>query len=142
MISSGAASSFYRNYQIVATPFLFPNYRVAWGYLDGDWHADFMSGLIEEAGLRYLGRRRGPLLVQLSPLFEFDHARLAYFLTEAPAWWRLAVEFRHPSWYEDATFSLLSDHDAALCAADTGPIASNDTIRSASRTSDNAMRVR
>ena len=55
LLSSGAMSSFYPDYQIITTPFLFPNYRVAWDYLDGDWHADFMSGLIEEAGLRYLG---------------------------------------------------------------------------------------
>jgi len=55
LLSSGAMSSFYPDYQIITTPFLFPNYRVAWGYLDGDWHADFMSGLIEEADLRYLG---------------------------------------------------------------------------------------
>jgi tripartite ATP-independent transporter DctP family solute receptor len=55
LLSSGAMSSFYPDYQIITTPFLFPNYRVAWDYLDGDWHAEFMRGAIEEAGLRYLG---------------------------------------------------------------------------------------
>ena len=55
VMSSGAMSSFYPDYQIITTPFLFPNYRVAWDYFDGDWHADFMRGAIEEAGLRYLG---------------------------------------------------------------------------------------
>jgi tripartite ATP-independent transporter DctP family solute receptor len=55
VMSSGAMSSFYPDYQIITTPFLFPNYRVAWDYFDGDWHADFMRGAIDEAGLRYLG---------------------------------------------------------------------------------------
>jgi tripartite ATP-independent transporter DctP family solute receptor len=55
ILSSGAMSSFYPDYQIITTPFLFPNYRVAWEYFDGDWHAEFMRGAIEESGLRYLG---------------------------------------------------------------------------------------
>jgi TRAP-type C4-dicarboxylate transport system substrate-binding protein len=49
VMSSGAMSSFYPDYQIITTPFLFPNYRVAWDYFDGDWHAEFMRGAIEEA---------------------------------------------------------------------------------------------
>jgi TRAP-type transport system periplasmic protein len=55
IMSSGAMSSFYPKYQIITTPFLFPDYRVAWAYFDGPWHAEFMQGTIEEAGLRYLG---------------------------------------------------------------------------------------
>jgi TRAP-type transport system periplasmic protein len=55
VISSGAMSSFYPEYQIITAPFLFPNYQVAHAYFDGPWHADFMKGTIESAGLRYLG---------------------------------------------------------------------------------------
>ena len=55
VLSSGAMSSFYPDYQIITTPFLFPNYRVAWEYLDGEWHAKFMKGMVGEAHLRYLG---------------------------------------------------------------------------------------
>lgn len=55
IISSGAMSSFYSDYQIVTTPFLFPNYRVARGFFDGPWMADFMKGTVEAAELRYLG---------------------------------------------------------------------------------------
>ncbi len=54
IISSGAMSSFYPKYQIITTPFLFPNYRVAWAYFDGPWHAEFMKGTLEN-GLRFLG---------------------------------------------------------------------------------------
>jgi TRAP-type C4-dicarboxylate transport system substrate-binding protein len=47
-------SSFFPDYQIVTTPFLFPNYRVARAYFDGEWHANFMRGTLK-SGLRYLG---------------------------------------------------------------------------------------
>lgn len=55
VISSGAMSSFYRNYQAVTAPFLFPDYRAAHAFFDGPWFADFMKGSIESSGLRYLG---------------------------------------------------------------------------------------
>lgn len=55
IMSSGAMSSFFREYQIITTPFLFQNYNVARAYFDGPWHADFMRGTIASSGLRYLG---------------------------------------------------------------------------------------
>ncbi len=55
VMSSGAMSSFFREYQIITTPFLFPDYYVARAYFDGAWHAAFMRGAIESSGLRYLG---------------------------------------------------------------------------------------
>lgn len=55
VISSGAMSSFYGKYQAVTTPFLFENWRQAWAFFDSEWFADFMSGTVEEANMRYLG---------------------------------------------------------------------------------------
>ena len=55
LVSSGAASSFYKNYQIVVTPFLFPNYKTAWAFFDSPWFAGFMEGMRKESGLRYMG---------------------------------------------------------------------------------------
>jgi len=54
LISSGAMSSFFPEYQIITTPFLFPDYRIARAYFDGEWHAKFMRGTLK-SGLRYLG---------------------------------------------------------------------------------------
>ena len=54
-MSSGAQSSFYKKYQIVVSPFLFPNYKTAWAFFDSPWFANFMRGMIKENGLRYLG---------------------------------------------------------------------------------------
>lgn len=55
ILTSGAMSSFYRKYQIVTTPFLFDNWRQAWAFFDGKWFANFMTGTIEAADMRYLG---------------------------------------------------------------------------------------
>jgi len=66
-------------------------------------------------GLGCLGSCAGVVLVQLPPTAEFDRARLAYFLQGLPATLRVCVEFRHPSWHQDATFELLQEHGAAYC---------------------------
>jgi hypothetical protein len=57
-------------------------------------------------GLQSLGARLGTLLVQLSPQFGCDSARLAYFLQQMPLWIKVAVEFRHPRWHTEEVFSL------------------------------------
>ena len=62
-----------------------------------------------------LGDRRAVLLVQLPPNLERDDSRLEYFLAALPDWIRVAVELRHPSWNDDAVFSLLERHGAAYC---------------------------
>lgn len=55
LMSSGATSSFFKNYQIVSCPFLFPDYITAWNFFDSEYFAKFMKGAIAESGLRYLG---------------------------------------------------------------------------------------
>ncbi|WP_375383666.1 DUF72 domain-containing protein [uncultured Microbacterium sp.] len=67
------------------------------------------------AGLHELAGRRGPLLVQLPPTMERDDDRLEWFLARVPPWMRPAVEFRHPSWNDEAVFALLERHGAAYC---------------------------
>ncbi|MPQ97047.1 DUF72 domain-containing protein [Modestobacter sp. I12A-02628] len=62
-----------------------------------------------------LGDRRAVLLVQLHPAHERDDERLRWFLGCLPPWMRVAVEFRHPSWHEEAVFDLLERHGAAYC---------------------------
>jgi uncharacterized protein YecE (DUF72 family) len=62
-----------------------------------------------------LGDKRGVLLVQLPPAMERDDGRLAYFLELVPEWIKVAVEFRHHSWHDDAVYQLLEHHRAAYC---------------------------
>ena len=55
LMSSGATSSFFKNYQIVSSPFLFSDYQTAWAFFDSAYFAKFMGGAKAESGLRYLG---------------------------------------------------------------------------------------
>jgi uncharacterized protein YecE (DUF72 family) len=65
--------------------------------------------------LARLEERAGVLLVQLSPRFSCDFARLEYFLKQVPEGLRIAVEFRHPSWHCEEIFRLLENRGAAYC---------------------------
>jgi uncharacterized protein YecE (DUF72 family) len=65
-----------------------------------------------------LGDRLGPILFQLPPFFKKDAGVLREFLTLLPAGTKAAFEFRHPSWFDDETATLLSDKQAALVAGD------------------------
>ena len=60
-----------------------------------------------------LGPRRGVLLVQLPPDLARDDDRLDAFLTAVPDSIRVAVEFRHPTWEDEAVYALLERHGAA-----------------------------
>jgi uncharacterized protein YecE (DUF72 family) len=75
------------------------------------------EGWIErvERGMRMLGDRAGILLIQLSPDFAYDYARLNYFLSVCPANIRMAFEFRHPDWHHEETFRLLEEYRVAYC---------------------------
>lgn len=68
-----------------------------------------------DAGLQCLEDKLGILLVQLPPQFACDLPRLAYFLEQVPAWIKLTVEFRHPSWHRQEVFELLEQKGAAYC---------------------------
>jgi uncharacterized protein YecE (DUF72 family) len=70
-----------------------------------------------------LGPKLGPLLFQLPPYARFDAPRLADFLETLPVGVEPAFEFRHESWFVDATWTVLSEHRAALCIADSEDLA-------------------
>ncbi len=78
---------------------------------------DAVARLLERA--RHLGRKLGPVLLQLPPTLPADHAALDATLACFPRHVRVAVEFRHDSWFGDETRSLLAGHDAAFCLADS-----------------------
>jgi uncharacterized protein YecE (DUF72 family) len=62
-----------------------------------------------------LGNKRAALLLQLAPQHSRDDARLRYLLERLPRWMRVAVEFRHSSWHDDAVFALLEELGVAYC---------------------------
>lgn len=63
--------------------------------------------------------RLGPLLFQLPPNFKADQAVLSEFLQALPRNVRAAFEFRHASWFTDATWATLRERNIALCVAET-----------------------
>ncbi len=65
-----------------------------------------------------LGPKLGPVLLQLPPQFRSDAERLDRVLRRFPREMRVAVEFRHPSWFVEEIRSLLEARGAALCLAD------------------------
>jgi uncharacterized protein YecE (DUF72 family) len=80
--------------------------------------AEFVAALkpVRAAG------KLGPLLFQLPPNFVADNARLEAFL-KVPALVRdrglqVAFEFRHASWFTEATYDILRRSNRALCVAD------------------------
>jgi uncharacterized protein YecE (DUF72 family) len=67
-----------------------------------------------------LRERLGPLLFQLPPDFAKDLRLLRDLLRVLPPkHYRVACEFRHPSWFDEEVWALLRNHNAALCHAET-----------------------
>lgn len=65
-----------------------------------------------------LGDKLGPVLLQLPPTLKADNELLEVALREMPRDARIAVEFRHATWFTDSTRSVLERHRAALCLTD------------------------
>ncbi len=79
--------------------------------------ADFLASIaaVIEA------KRTGLLLFQLPPNFKPAPERLADFLAlpalkQAPP---VAFEFRHDGWFHPETYAILTEHNAALCIAES-----------------------
>jgi uncharacterized protein YecE (DUF72 family) len=78
--------------------------------------ADDVQYLLRTAEV--LGESLGPMLFQLPPYFRKDLARLRDFLSLVPRG-RVALEFRHVSWFDDEVLEALRGRAAALCNAQT-----------------------
>jgi uncharacterized protein YecE (DUF72 family) len=73
-------------------------------------------------------RRLGPILFQLPPYLKCDPPLLGEFLAQLPPDLRYTFEFRHASWLADPIFKLLSDHNVALCAAESEKLETPDIV--------------
>jgi uncharacterized protein YecE (DUF72 family) len=67
---------------------------------------------------RELGPRLGPVLYQLPPRWNCDVERLRRFVAELPFGVRHAIEFRDPSWYNDAVREVLAGAGVGFCIHD------------------------
>ena len=71
-----------------------------------------------EDRLALLDGKVGPILFQLPPNFPANADRLAAFLKLLSKRRRYTFEFRHPSWYCQPIFRLLTQHNISLCISD------------------------
>jgi len=66
------------------------------------------------------------VLFQLPPNLKADPALLKDFLAMLPRTVPAAFEFRHESWFCDATWELLKENKVAVCVAETETMATPD----------------
>lgn len=96
--------------------------------------AQFVAALepVRQAG------KLGLLLFQLPPNFKADVERLTSFLMisafKSPDAPPIAFEFRDPSWFCDEIYSLLREHNAALCIAESDDLVTPEVHTAASHT--------
>lgn len=70
---------------------------------------------------KLLGGKLGPILVQFQPSWKKNTQRLKNFLKVATKdHEKLALEFRHPSWFCDNIYDILREYNVTLVYADCG----------------------
>jgi len=62
--------------------------------------------------------KTGAFLVQVPPSVRFHPALLRDFLCQVPDDIPVVMEFRHGSWYNDTTYTILSENNALFCIHD------------------------
>jgi uncharacterized protein YecE (DUF72 family) len=69
-----------------------------------------------------VGEKRGCLLIQLPPKLsrekEEELTGILECLSENARGWKIAVEFRHPSWYDSGVYQLLSGYGIGMVEHD------------------------
>lgn len=61
----------------------------------------------------------GPVLFQLPPNLKVDLELLRGFLATLPKRMQSSFEFRHASWLSEETYTILREHNVALCIAES-----------------------
>ena len=79
--------------------------------------ADLAADFCETA--RALKQKLGALLFQLPPFLKRDTPRLEDFLHQLPPGFRVAFEFRNPTWFADEVYETLRRFGVALCVVES-----------------------
>lgn len=69
--------------------------------------------------LKPIAPKLGVVLFQLPPSLTADWNLMEAFLGRLPTMPRIAIEFRHSSWFDPTLYGLLRAHNIALCIADS-----------------------
>lgn len=68
-------------------------------------------------------KKLGPVLFQLPPNLKADADRLAKFLKILPKDAPAAIEYRNASWFDERIYTLMREHNVALCIAESDELA-------------------
>jgi len=79
--------------------------------------------------LRMMGSKLGPVDFQLPPNFKKDLPRLRDFLAAVPRDVKAAMEFRHPTWFEDDVYATLQEYGVALCIAESDELEAAGAVK-------------
>ena len=79
---------------------------------------EFLKRFVATLELLERSGKLGPILFQLPPNLKFEPALLKDFLPTVPRGVRSAFEFRHVSWFNEETYTILRECGAALCVAE------------------------
>jgi uncharacterized protein YecE (DUF72 family) len=90
--------------------------------------ADFLPRFLATIEPLAAAGKLGPVLFQLPPNLKADPALLKDFLETLPRTVPSAFEFRHESWFGDATWDLLKSATAGLCVAETEARTTPDVV--------------
>lgn len=88
--------------------------------------ADFTSDFLRALQSLDVEKKLGPVLFQLPPFLRCDAGLLKDFLAGLPRNVRSAFEFRHESWFNEETYSILRAANAALCNAESEKLETPD----------------
>jgi len=89
---------------------------------------EFLSRFLGTIEFLAQAGKLGPILFQLPPNLKADAKLLEDFLATVPRGIKVAFEFRNQSWFTDEVFSLLKQHNRALCIAETEERVTPDVI--------------
>jgi uncharacterized protein YecE (DUF72 family) len=78
-----------------------------------------------------LGKRLGPILLQLPPNFKKDVSRLDAFLNHLAGRAKVAFEFRNATWFDEEVYDCLRSHSAVLCVSDRDDLPKTGLVRTA-----------
>ena len=90
--------------------------------------ADFVPRFFSTVEPLAQAGKLGPILFQLPPNLKADPELLGDFLATLPRAVPTAFEFRHESWFADDIFSVLKQHNRALCVAETEARVTPDVV--------------
>lgn len=78
--------------------------------------------------LKNFKAKLGPILFQLPPSFKLNKDRLIEFINQLSDDYKYVFEFRHPSWFCEEIYELLSNKNICLCITDLNGTLSPEKI--------------